>query len=76
MGCGDTIELAREQAYELAAIVILPNIRYRQDIGANLIAKDWQQLIDWGMWIYKASCSHCLTIHSVKFLFLHIVAPL
>lgn len=48
VGCGDTIEAARQQAYKLAAKVILPNIRYRQDIGTDLIARDWQQLIDWG----------------------------
>ena len=48
VGSGDTIELAREQAYELAAKVIVPNIRYRLDIGADLVANDWQQLIDWG----------------------------
>ncbi len=48
VGHGDTIEAARQQAYELAAKVIVPNIRYRQDIGANLVAKEWQQLVDWG----------------------------
>lgn len=48
VGRGDTIEAARKQAYELAAKVIVPNIRYRQDIGANLVAKEWQQLVDWG----------------------------
>ena len=36
------------QAYALAKKVILPNIRYRQDIGADLIAGDLQQLIEWG----------------------------
>ena len=48
VGCGETIAAARWQAYDLAAKVILPNIRYRQDIGNNLIAGDWQQLIKWG----------------------------
>ena len=48
VGCGETIAAARHQAYDLAAKVILPNIRYRQDIGAELIAGDLQQLIDWG----------------------------
>ena len=48
VGAGSTIEAARQQAYALANKVILPNMRYRLDIGANLIAGDLQQLIDWG----------------------------
>jgi phosphoribosylamine--glycine ligase len=48
VGYGETIEAARQQTYDLAAKVILPNIRYRLDIGANLIAGDLQQLLDWG----------------------------
>ena len=48
VGAGSTIEAARQQAYALASKVILPNMRYRLDIGANLIAGDLQQLIDWG----------------------------
>ena len=48
VGCGETLEDARLQAYDLAAKVILPNIRYRQDIGAGLIARDLEQLVNWG----------------------------
>ena len=48
VGAGDTIEAARNQAYNLAEKVILPNIRYRQDIGADLMTGDLQQLVDWG----------------------------
>ncbi|MBC7755622.1 MAG: phosphoribosylamine--glycine ligase [Bdellovibrio sp.] len=48
VGAGETIEAARQQAYNVAEQVILPNIRYRQDIGADLLAGDLQQLIDWG----------------------------
>ena len=48
VGAGSTIIAARQQAYQLANKVILPNVRYRQDIGAKLIAGDLQQLIDWG----------------------------
>ena len=40
VGAGDTIEAARNQAYNLAEKVILPNIRYRQDIGADLVTGD------------------------------------
>lgn len=48
VGIGATIEEARQQVYDLAAKVILPNMRYRHDIGANLMAGDLQQLISWG----------------------------
>ncbi|HSI24688.1 MAG TPA: phosphoribosylglycinamide synthetase C domain-containing protein, partial [Methylotenera sp.] len=48
VGRGDTIEAARQQAYKLAVKVIVPNVRYRQDIGDSLVSKDWQQLVDWG----------------------------
>ena len=48
VGADETIEAARQHAYNLAEKVILPNIRYRQDIGADLIAVNLQQLIDWG----------------------------
>ena len=48
VGIGDTIEAACHQAYDLATKVILPNIRYRQDVGANLIAGDLEQLVNWG----------------------------
>ncbi|MGZ8269657.1 MAG: phosphoribosylamine--glycine ligase [Methylophilus sp.] len=48
IGYGETIEAASQQAYDLAAKIILPNIRYRQDIGAILITRDLQKLVDWG----------------------------
>ena len=48
VGAGNTIKAACRHAYNLANKVILPNMRYRQDIGANLMAGDLQQLIDWG----------------------------
>ena len=47
VGIGKTVKAARCHAYDLAAKVILPNIRYRQDIGADLIAGDLAQLINW-----------------------------
>lgn len=48
MGFGETIGLARDNAYSLAAKVILPNIRYRKDIGEKLALSDFKQLVDWG----------------------------
>ncbi len=58
VGSGETIKAARQQAYKLASKVILPNLRYRQDIGANLMAGDLQQLIDWGYIAFSIINAH------------------
>lgn len=47
-GIGETIELAQNSAYHLAGKVILPNIRFRKDIGQKLALFDFTQLVDWG----------------------------
>lgn len=44
----DSVEGAQKAANELAAKIIVPNVRYRQDIGTKLIKHELQQLIDWG----------------------------
>ncbi len=38
---GDSIDEARCKASELAGRVIVPNVRYRRDIGSNLIDRDF-----------------------------------
>ena len=43
-GTGPTIEAARAAAYDRAAKVAAPNIRYRLDIGDRLIAGDFARL--------------------------------
>ncbi len=43
-GVGATIAQARDQAYDLARRVVIPNIRYRNDIGAKLIAGDYARV--------------------------------
>ena len=48
VGTGNTIEQARMQANYLAEKIIVPNIRYRQDIGTNLHLLELKQLADWG----------------------------
>ena len=58
VGVGSTIEDARQQAYQLATKVILPNVRYRQDIGAKLILGDLQQLMDWGYIDFATANAH------------------
>ncbi|HEX2723143.1 MAG TPA: phosphoribosylglycinamide synthetase C domain-containing protein [Gemmatimonadaceae bacterium] len=40
-GVGDTVEEACRTAYETAEKVIIPNVRYRNDIGARLIREDY-----------------------------------
>ena len=49
-GTGETIDEARDAAYTRAKYVRTPNIRYRLDIGEELIRIQLQQLIDW-RWI-------------------------
>jgi len=43
-GLGDTPEISREKAYALADKVIIPNIRYRNDIGDRVINSDYAGL--------------------------------
>jgi phosphoribosylamine--glycine ligase len=43
-GVGDTIEAAREKAYSVAHEVVVPNARYRHDIGEKLIREDLNTL--------------------------------
>jgi phosphoribosylamine--glycine ligase len=38
----NTIEAARDAAGALAAKIVVPNVRYRRDIGSNLIERDFQ----------------------------------
>jgi phosphoribosylamine--glycine ligase len=47
-GSGPSIEVARAKANGLAGRVIVPNLRYRTDIGSNLISRDWGLLDGWG----------------------------
>ena len=43
-GTGPSIEEAQTNAYHLARRVIIPNVRYRTDIGAKLIAGDYRAI--------------------------------
>lgn len=43
-GCGADCERARAAAYALARKVVLPNLRYRRDIGERFIERDREQL--------------------------------
>jgi len=43
-GVGDTIESARENAYRVVNKMVIPNVRYRNDIGERLMREDLQTL--------------------------------
>lgn len=43
-GKGDTIEQATVDAYRIARHVVIPNLRYRLDIGERVKAHDWHAL--------------------------------
>jgi phosphoribosylamine---glycine ligase len=43
-GRGQTVQRARERAYTLARKVIVPNVRYRTDIGLRFIERDRAEL--------------------------------
>jgi phosphoribosylamine--glycine ligase len=43
-GTGETIEAARDRANALAAKIVVPNARYRRDIGTRLIERDLDRI--------------------------------
>lgn len=47
-GTGDTVGAARDAAYALARQVVLPNLRYRTDIGERVERSDLRLLAEWG----------------------------
>ena len=48
-GVGDSIPTAQRRANRLADRVLIPNIRYRRDIGDRLIAKDYALVDELGL---------------------------
>ena len=48
-GLGATIEESRRAAYDRVAKVVIPNMRYRKDIGSRLIESDWSTLQQLGL---------------------------
>jgi phosphoribosylamine--glycine ligase len=48
-GTGSTIAEAQADAYQLAQRVVIPNVRYRNDIGAKLIAADFAKVESLGL---------------------------
>lgn len=47
-GTGDSVGAARDATYALARQVVLPNLRYRTDIGERVERSDLRLLAEWG----------------------------
>ena len=47
-GKGETMQAAREQAYDRIDRVVVPNLYYRDDIGERWIEGDGDRLLSWG----------------------------
>jgi len=45
-GRGPTVERARDDAYRRVAQVVIPNVRYRRDIGEQFLATDRKKMVD------------------------------
>jgi phosphoribosylamine--glycine ligase len=48
-GVGDSIASAQQRANSLADRVLIPNVRYRRDIGERLIAGDYARVEKLGL---------------------------
>ncbi|MBV9882825.1 MAG: hypothetical protein JO276_07445 [Sphingomonadaceae bacterium] len=48
-GTGPTIAEAQAAAYARAAPILIPNLRYRRDIGDRLVAGDWSRVEQMGL---------------------------
>lgn len=49
-GAGATVEAAREAAYRRCANIVVPGLRYRNDIGLRFLERDRALLRAWGYW--------------------------
>ena len=52
-GTGATVVAAKAAAYDLADRTVIPNVRYRRDIGDKLLAGDLERLVAAG-WVERA----------------------
>ncbi|GAC1577752.1 MAG: hypothetical protein NVS3B20_25650 [Polyangiales bacterium] len=48
-GAGDSAREAQKEAYSLAAEVVIPNVRYRRDIGDRFLCEDHATLLRLGL---------------------------
>ncbi len=47
-GRGASVEAAREAAYERSRKVVIPNVRYRTDIGEQFLVRDREEMVRLG----------------------------
>lgn len=57
-GTGSSLELATSDAYRIARQVVIPNMRYRTDIGERVMRSDWNRLHAWG-WLTSSEDASC-----------------
>jgi phosphoribosylamine---glycine ligase len=50
-GIGDTAEQAREAAYNRCHNIVVPRLRYRNDIGSRFLKRDQALMQKWGYWL-------------------------
>ena len=48
-GTGSSVQSARDNANSLAERVVIPNARYRRDIGDRLIAGEYERVVQLGL---------------------------
>ncbi|HEY2010894.1 MAG TPA: phosphoribosylglycinamide synthetase C domain-containing protein [Rhizomicrobium sp.] len=49
-GVGDTVEQARDAAYQRCSNIVVPGLRYRNDIGLRFLTRDRTLMQQWGYW--------------------------
>ena len=49
-GVGDTVEEARQAAYSRCRNIVVPGLRYRNDIGLRFLERDQALMRQWGYW--------------------------
>ncbi|MGZ5920800.1 MAG: phosphoribosylglycinamide synthetase C domain-containing protein [Rhizomicrobium sp.] len=49
-GTGDTATEARAAAYQRCSNIVVPGLRYRNDIGLRFLERDQAQMREWGYW--------------------------
>jgi phosphoribosylamine--glycine ligase len=58
-GVGDSIALAQQRANSLADRVLIPNVRYRRDVGERLMAGDYARVEKLGLLDANVTLSGC-----------------
>jgi phosphoribosylamine--glycine ligase len=60
-GRGASVEAARADAYERCAKVVIPNVRYRMDIGSSFLARDRALMVRLGLFTTETQRSTEIT---------------